>query len=542
MLFDFLFCCSKSTLKETKTVNFENKIIKEEKTNQNDIITPYMNMDNNLESNSKDNIVNNESNNDINNPNNSIKYNINNISHLVNNVNNINLINNSNFYARGSSNQLGNNKMPFINAISSKSSFKSLLIKNYNSQNNLNNFNMNFQNKFKINGNINNVGNFQNNLNNNNINNNLNNNLNNNINNNINNNLNNNLNSSDFQKANSILSFSNLVVAKTKTNNNNDDTEILSPYELLLSGDIFFNKEIKIDRLGIKSNKIGDKRMRKEHLIKFGILINSKQNSDYNTSDIKCKIEKESEKYSQNKVEMNSLSSFQIKGKDHNLDMLLNIEPEKVKKLLDKYEQIIAIEHKEEEDLSSPKVRKENKAIALFTIRYIASMELFEFCSTHNTIPIELLLDHEYQLRNGYDYNVKLGEVVVILKVLKNINDEDILKIKIKYNDDENNANEKNNKNRKQEYNFNSSNDVNKYISIGRRNCTININDDSVSNTHLKIRYSNNTDTFSVIDGGSQNGSYLLLNEPFNFIYIKNTLSFRFFESKFVIKFLHNSE
>ena len=52
-----------------------------------------------------------------------------------------------------------------------------------------------------------------------------------------------------------------------------------------------------LNQLGIKSNKIGDKRMRKEHLIKFGILINSKQNSDYNTSDIKCKIEKDNKQF-----------------------------------------------------------------------------------------------------------------------------------------------------------------------------------------------------------------------------------------------------
>ena len=59
---------------------------------------------------------------------------------------------------------------------------------------------------------------------------------------------------------------------------------------------------------------------------------------------------------------------------------------------------------------------------------------------------------------------------------------------------------------------------------------------------HLKILYSDNTDTFSVKDNNSQNGSYLLLNEPFNFLYITKILSFRFFGSKFNIKFIHNSE
>lgn len=518
MFFNFLFCCSKpppSGLKEKKTITFE-KLIVDNNSIENDINEinpPNVNMNINHDDNSKDHLNMNESNNEISNQNSSINYNINNINHLINNVNNINVFNNSNYYSRERSNKIQNNKMSYLNAISNKSSFKSLLIKNYNSQNNINNVNAN---KFKINNIANN--NLQNNNNN-------------------------------FQKANTNLSFSNLIVAKNTKTNVNDDTEILSPYELLLSGDIFNNKEIRIDRLGIKSNKVGDKRKRKEHLIKFGIIIDKHKDSDYNTSDIKCKIEKELEKINQNRLDGNSVSSsFQVKSKDHNLDMLLNIEQEKVIKLLDKYEHIIADENKEEEDFSSPKIRRENKSITLFTIRYIASMELFEFCSTHNSIPIELLLDHEYQLRNGYDYNIKLGEICAILKIIKNINDEDILKIKIKYNNnDEKESGKKNNNNKinikKEEiYTFNSSNDINKYISIGRNNCTININNDSVSNTHLKIRYSDNTDTFSIIDGGSKNGSYLLLNEPFNFLYIKNLLSFRLFESKFNIRFLHNNE
>jgi len=507
------FCCSNSTVKENEAVSFEKLNINEINNIKSDKQQPSVNMDYN-----KKNSSNNNSKNDNNN---SINYNINNINHFANNIN---IINNNSYYSRERSNKLQNNQKPYFNTISNKSSFKSLLIKNYNNHNNNhNNININNNNNNNNNNNSkyknnNNVNNFQTN--------------NNNVNNNINNNNNN------FQKAISNISFSNLVVKKITNQNFNDDTEILSPYELLLSGDIFFNKEIRIDRLGIISNKIGEKAKRKEHLIKFGILINSnksQKDSDYNVSDIKCKIEKESEKQSQKiKVDINSnSSSFLVKGKDHNLDMILNVEQEKVIKLLDQYEQLIAFENnKDEEDFSSPKIRRENKSITLFTIRYIASMELFEFCSTHNSIPIELLLDHEYQLRNGYDYNVKLGDVCVILKVYKNKNDEDILKIRIKDT----------NKEQDELYNFNSSNDINKYISIGRKNCTININNDNVSDTHLKIRYSDNTDTFSVIDGGSKNGSYLLLNEPFNFLYIKNILSFRLFESKFNIKFLHNNE
>ena len=498
MFFKIFFCCSNSNLKENKAITFE-KLNSHEDNNQESVLPPLINMDNSQQNISKDY-------ND-----NSINYNINNIHHYVNNINNISLINNSSYYQRERSNKVTNNKMPYNNTIiSNKRSFKSLLINNYNHNNHLNI-------KKKSHNNINKY------LNNNN----------------------------NFQKIHSGLSFSNLKVVKNTNTYHNDDTEILSPYELVLLGDIFFNKEIRIDRLGIKSNKNIDKRMRKEHLIKFGIVRNNKSHkeSDYNASDFKCKIDKESEKYSQNvRFEMNSISSSFLKGKEHNLDMVLNIDHDKVLKVLDQCEQLLSIDNKDEEDFSSPKVRKENKIITLFSIRYISSMELFEFCSTHNNIPVELLLDHEYQLRNGYNYNILLGEVCVVLKVFKNKNDEDILRIKVQDKNDEKNVNDNDNnnlnisKNKEEVYNFNSSNDISKYISIGRKNCTININNETVSDIHLKIRYSNNSDTFSIIDGESENGSYLLLNEPFNFLYIKNILSFRLLESKFTIKFMHNCE
>jgi hypothetical protein len=503
------FCCSNANLKETKTITFDKLNSHENNKFHESSLAPCVSRDNsqknipNIAKDCKEN---------------SINYNINNIHHYVNNINNISLINNSNYYQRERSNKITNINLPYINTIiSNKASFKSLLIKKYNTHL-LNNMN----NKYKSNNNINNIQ-FTNN---------------NNI---MNNNTNN------FQKTHSVISFSNIKVVKNTNTYHNDDTEILSPYELLLLGDIFFNKEIKIDRLGIKSNKIGDKTARKEHLIKFGIIITSRnktQNSDY-ASDLKCKVDKESENVRQ---DMNSIASSFLRAKDHNLDMLLNIDHEKVLKIIGQNEQIISIENKDEEDFSSPKVRKENKAITLFTIRYIASMELFEFCSSHNSIPVELLLDHEYQLRNGYVYNILLGEVCIILKVFKNKNDEDILRVKIQDKSDDKNIIDNSNNNlnisKKQEevFNFNSSNQINKYISIGRNNCTINLDNETVSDTHLKIRYSDHSDTFSVIDGGSKYGSYLLLNEPFNFLYIKDILSFRLLESKFNIRFIHNSE
>lgn len=515
MILKFLFCCSNSTLNENKTITFEKN--NEDNNIVNKIKPPYVNMNinKNKEENKKKEKAHKEKKKET--QDRTTNCNINNIKYFLSN-NNLNPMLNNSYYARESSNKVNkkNYNNQYINTISNKSSFKSLLVRNLNPNNNgniRNNIINNINTKFKSNNNV----------------------------------LNNLQSNNNLQKTHSVLSFSNLIVKNNTKTNNNDDTEILSPYELLLSGDIFFNKEIRIDRLGIKPNTVGDKRIRKEHLIKFGILFNNKsqKESDYNTSDYKMKDEKE-EKCSQNLklVDINSLSSsFQIKGKEHNLDMVLNIENNKALKLLDHYEQIIASENKEDEDFS-PKVKRDNKCLTLFTIKYIASMELFEFCSIHNKVPVELLLDHEYQLRNGYDYNILLGEICVILKVFKNINDEDILKIKIKdrIEDIYNFLNISINKKEEEFYIFNSSNYINKLITIGRKNCTVNINNDTISDIHLKILYSDNTDTFSVKDNNSQNGSYLLLNEPFNFLYIKKLLSFRLFDSKFNIRFIHNSE
>ena len=502
MILKFLFCCSNSTLKENKTVTFEEK----DSNVVNGTMPPYVNMNKHREKKKKDEKAHKEIKKE------SKKKDMP-INHSKNNNNSFLINNNVNsYYARERSNKIIKNNSQYINTISNKSSFKSLLVRNCNNNNMRNNIINNINTRFKNNNNA--INNFQTN--------------------------------NNFQKTHSVLSFSNMIVKNNTKTNNNDDTEILSPYELLLSGEIFFNKEIKIDRLGIKPNTVGDKTIRKEHLIKFGIVFKNKsqKESDYNTSDYKMKDEKE-EKCSQNlKVDINSLSSsFQIKGKECNLDMVLNIDNNKEKKLFEYYEQIIASENKEDEDFS-PKIKRDNRYLTLFTIRYIASMEMFEFCSTHNKVPVELLLDHEYQLRNGYDYNILLGEICVILKVFKNINDEDILKIRIKdkIEDIYNFLNISINKKEEEFYIFNSSNYINKLITIGRKNCTVNINNDTVSDMHLKILYSDNTDTFSVKDNNSQNGSYLLLNEPFNFLYITKILSFRFFGSKFNIKFIHNSE
>ena len=66
---------------------------------------------------------------------------------------------------------------------------------------------------------------------------------------------NNDINEENNKSLISIITFSNMkVVGNSKQNTNqNFDTEVLSTQELLLTGDIFWNKDLNIDRMGIKS-------------------------------------------------------------------------------------------------------------------------------------------------------------------------------------------------------------------------------------------------------------------------------------------------
>lgn len=63
------------------------------------------------------------------------------------------------------------------------------------------------------------------------------------------------------------ITFSNIKVKDSKTNTINFDTEVLSTQELKLIGEIFWNKDIYIDRLGLKSGK----RKKKNGVVIFGL-------------------------------------------------------------------------------------------------------------------------------------------------------------------------------------------------------------------------------------------------------------------------------
>ena len=342
----------------------------------------------------------------------------------------------------------------------------------------------------------------------------------------------------------SFISFSNIIV-RNKTNTNNrsksnlgSDTEILSSCELILTGELFFNKEIKIDRLGIKNQNmdqsIGGKSQsinfnhkiykRRDKELKFGIMKNNneeknienqnsiKNNNQDNNNPIN-KIEKMNKKESDL-----SMSSIMDKTKKSDLDMTLNIPQNKINRFQNN--------------------NKTDNNIIIFTLKYNPNMEIFEFNSCQDSVPIELLLNYNFQLRTNLEYHILLGNVKMSLVVSKNIKNQNVINISIINGVDtpEKNANKDDKKNIL--YTFNPYEDK-MPVTIGRVNCDINLSNISVSKLHAQINYINDTDEFVVSDLRSTNGTYLLLEKPLNFFYINRDLSLRIFESTFSIKYIN---
>ena len=178
--------------------------------------------------------------------------------------------------------------------------------------------------------------------------------------------------------------------------------------------------------------------------------------------------------------------------------------------------------------INSHVINNELKYLTMFTIKYDPSMEMFELCSIHDKIPIQLLLNIPYQIRCGCIHNILIGDVNVFLEVEKNNEEENIITIKICGNIYSNKKSEK-------IYIFNPNKDK-MPITLGRKDCSIIIDDPSISKIHTVINYSYQSDNFYIKDNETKNGSFLMLKEPFNYFYINAIeLFFRLFGSKFKI-------
>ena len=242
------------------------------------------------------------------------------------------------------------------------------------------------------------------------------------------------------------ITFSNMKVKDSKTNTLNFDTEVLSTQELKLVGKIFWNKDVYIDRFGLKSGN----RKKKNGIVIFGI------------------------------------------GKNEDkIDFVINISKLKLKNI-DKY-------------------------IQLFSIEYDKIEERFKLKVIKNDIKILLTLDFEYFFENSKSIEIIVGKIQMLIDTSKT--EIGIINIKV---EDKN-------------YEFNKENDL--PITIGRNNCKININNNSISKNHAVIEYSAEYNSFYIKDLGSTNKTYFVIRNGGN-IKINRDMNFKVFESKFSIKII----
>ena len=375
-------------------------------------------------------------------------------------------------------------------------------------------------------------------------------------------------NSKDQYQSKSFISFSNLTIKYNNNNNiggssiNFSDTEIMSSCELTLIGDLFFNKEIKVDRSGIKNplitntNRFKNKN-KKACELKLGVVSNNikgsssnligknlddKNNINNNINNINNKNSMQNLNFNNNKnnklITIKSNQKKKIQSmcsitsltnsmmNKNNIDILLNLSYTKLQKKI----------------CENSNNYNNNENIVLFILKYDTTLDMFQLTSMQDSVPVELLLNYNYPLRFQQNYNILIGSIKLKIKVIKNEKNESILNISY-FNIDENNDN--NNKDNKKEeekkeiiFKFNPFIDK-MPITIGRINCDINLNNISVSKLHTQIDYIYDYDEYFITDCKSTNGTYLLLKNTLNSIFIKRELHFKLFESKFKIHYLN---
>ncbi len=354
-------------------------------------------------------------------------------------------------------------------------------------------------------------------------------------------------NSKEFPQQNkSFISFSNITI---KYNNNGaessiniSDTEILSGCELILTGDIFYNKEIIIDRSGIKNSNfsgINKNKNRKACEIRFGVVHGDNKNGNILQGNLINNIEEKNNNIINNGVKSpnsknTKISSIKNKQKKkiqrfssfsslnnnffnnkNSIDIALNLPYDKVQKKLN-------------ENNRQLNKNNSNDNIILFILKYDITLDIFQLISIQDNLPLLLLLNYNYALKFHTDYYILIGGIKIRLRVTKNEKNESILQIYT------NNSNDK--KKTEKMHSFNPLKEK-MPITIGRSTCTINLEFNSVSKLHAQINYIYEYDEFFIIDCNSTNGTYLLLQNSVNSLYIKQNHVFKICETIFKIDF-----
>lgn len=251
----------------------------------------------------------------------------------------------------------------------------------------------------------------------------------------------------------SVITFSNINVKESYKTLPEFDTEVMNTSELKLTGDLFWNKEIRVDRLGIKINK----RKKRDGISFFG------------TSE--------------------ELDSH---GNPIN-DFIVNLH-------------------------TGQSNNNEDKSI--FSLEYDQSVEHFVLKVLNKEINVLHMINYDLFLPERTHKKFLIGKIQVEIEVSEtDSKDETKIIIKVK----------KNNEWDSYEYTTNEA-----PITIGRSHSNININNSSISKSHVTIDYSNEQKMFYMRDMESTNGTFLVLEDR-DCLQIVSEMKFKIFETKFTI-------
>ena len=249
------------------------------------------------------------------------------------------------------------------------------------------------------------------------------------------------------------ITFSNINVKESYKTLPEFDTEVMNTSELKLTGDLFWNKEIRVDRLGIKINK----RKKRDGVSYFG------------TSE--------------------ELDSH---GNPIN-DFIVNLHAGQCSQSEDK---------------------------SIFSLEYDKSVEHFVLKVINKEINVLHMINYDLFLPEHTHKKFLFGKIPVEIEVSEaDVKDDMKLTIKVKQN------------NEWDSYEY-STNDA--PITIGRSHSKININNSSISKSHVTIDYSNDNKMYYMRDNESTNGSFLVLENK-DCLQIVSEMNFKIFETKFTI-------
>lgn len=251
----------------------------------------------------------------------------------------------------------------------------------------------------------------------------------------------------------SVITFSNIKVKESYKTLPEFDTEVMNTSELKLTGDLFWNKEIRVDRLGIKINK----RKKRDGVSYFG------------TSE--------------------ELDSH---GNPIN-DFIVNLHAGQTSQLEDK---------------------------SIFSLEYDKSVEHFVLKVINKEINVLHMINYDLFLPERTHKKFLFGKIPVEIQVSE-ADAKDEMKLTIKV--------QKNNEWNLYEYTTNEA-----PITIGRSHSKININNSSISKSHVTIDYSNEKKMYYMRDNESTNGTFLVLENK-DCLQIVSEMKFKIFETKFTI-------